>query len=81
MRFRSAGRLSERDVGRRVTVRRRNPDGTASDVLGTLRALGPDAVTVERADGTAVTIPVAEVVAARAITPPRKPSNLPPPEA
>ena len=71
MRYRSAGRLSPADIGKRVTVRHRLAEGGSADVIGTLEGLDGEHVTVRRADGDPVTIPVAQIVAARVISPPR----------
>ena len=70
MRFRSASRLEPAHVGRRVTVRRRLPDGSKSDVIGILEALRPGALVVRRADDELVRIPLADVVATRLIAKP-----------
>lgn len=68
MRFRSADRLTADAIGRRVTVRRRLPDGMASDVVGTLDALDEHTATVRDKHGTQVTIPRGEIIASRVIT-------------
>jgi hypothetical protein len=69
MRFRSTKPPTRADVGRRVTIRRRLADGTASDVLGILVEAESDHLTVERPDGARVRIVPAEIVAARVIGP------------
>lgn len=58
------------DSGVRVTVRRRLPEGGYGDVLGMLVSWTDDVLTVERRDGTSVTIAAADVVAAKKIPPP-----------
>lgn len=70
MRYRSAGSLGPEAVGHRVTVRRRLPDGAASDVVGTLESIDDDAVIVRNRSGDAVRVARAEIVASRVITPP-----------
>ena len=70
MRYRSAGRLGPDAVGRRVTVRRRLPEGGASDTVGVLVALDERHATVRNAAGADVVIAVEEIVAARVIAPP-----------
>jgi GNAT superfamily N-acetyltransferase len=54
--------------GTRVVVRRRLPDGSATDVVGTLLATRPDAVRIDTRRGP-VDVAVADVVAARAVPP------------
>jgi hypothetical protein len=57
------------DSGMRISLRRSLPEGGFGDVLGTL--LSWDAqVRVEKRDGTVVTVPAADVVAAKRIPPP-----------
>lgn len=67
MRFRSANELTPADVGQRVTVRRRLPDGMASDVVGTLEEAPTEAVTVRDRHGVSIRIPRDEIVASRII--------------
>ena len=61
-------RLSADDEGRRVVVRYLLPDGRATDVVGVLVSIG-DALEVWPDDGPSVTVPVASVVAAKAVPP------------
>jgi hypothetical protein len=67
-------RLSPDDLGARVTVRYRLPEGESpslSDVVGVLAAWGDDGVLhVERRDGTTVLVARADVVAAKVVPPP-----------
>lgn len=77
MRFRSAGRLHPDLVGRRVTVRLRDDDGRARDILGVLTDLGDTTATVAREDGTAEGFALARVIAAREIRPPGTPRPAP----
>jgi hypothetical protein len=70
MRFRSADRLEPDHIGKRVTVRRLLPDGSKSDVIGILESLAPGEIVLRRADGEAVHIDPASVVAARVVSPP-----------
>lgn len=60
-------RLTAADVGRRVVVRHRLPDGRATDVLGELAALDAGALAVRREDGAVVRVPLADVVAGRVV--------------
>jgi N-acetylglutamate synthase len=55
-------------AGVRVAVRRRLADGSASDVVGTLVAAGPEALVVRTSHGP-VRVPVGDVVAARVVPP------------
>ncbi|GII80180.1 hypothetical protein Sru01_51620 [Sphaerisporangium rufum] len=54
------------DVGRRVTVRRRDPAGFR-DAVGVLESWRDGVLAVRRRDGTLVEIPAAAVVAARVV--------------
>ncbi|MFC6081374.1 putative acetyltransferase [Sphaerisporangium aureirubrum] len=67
---RFAGRLviavSPSDIGRRVTIRRADPDGFR-DTIGVLTSWHEGVLGVRRRDGTLVDIPESAVVAARVI--------------
>ena len=67
MRMASAGSLSPQDIGRRVTIRSREPDGAARDVIGELLSLDEEQLRVRDARGDEVAIPTASVVAARVV--------------
>lgn len=58
------------DAGVRVTIRRHLPEGGLGDVLGQLLSWTGGVLTVERRDGTKVTIAEQDVVAAKRIPPP-----------
>lgn len=58
------------DADVRVTVRRRLPEGGLGDVLGQLLSWSDGELTVERRDGTKVTIAEADVVGAKRVPPP-----------
>jgi len=65
-------RLSPADVGRRVTVRHRLPDGVLTDVVGTLRSWSggwTGRLEVERRDGSVTAVSAAEVAAAKVVPP------------
>ena len=67
--------LGTADVGSRVVVRHRLPDGRATDVLGDLARLDADGLAVRRPDGTVVEVAASDVVAARPVPPaPQRPS-------
>lgn len=70
-------RLGTADVGRRVVVRHRVPDGRATDVLGELLSLDADALTVRDRHGTVHRIAQPAVIAAKTIppAPPRRRSG------
>ncbi|MCW2542991.1 MAG: hypothetical protein JWM40_543 [Frankiales bacterium] len=57
------------DSGIRVTIRRRLPEGGLGDVLGQLLSWTDGVLTVQRRDGTNVTIDEQDVVAAKRIPP------------
>jgi hypothetical protein len=56
MRYRSVDRLSSDDIGQRVTVRRRLPEGGSTDVLGVLEALTDSKLTVRDKHGELVEV-------------------------
>src|SRR5665213_1730340 len=62
------GGLSPDDVGARVSVRHRRPDGVV-DVVGDLDFLDADQLAVRQRDGALVTVPRRDVVAARVVGP------------
>src|SRR5450432_2450780 len=62
------GGLSADDVGARVSVRHRRPDGVA-DVIGDLDFLDADRLTIRPSDGSLVVIKMGSVVAARVVGP------------
>lgn len=64
MRFRGRDPLRAGDIGRRVTVRHRLPDGASTDVVGELLATG-EIVEVRRKDGTIARIDASQILAAR----------------
>ncbi len=74
-----AVRITEADVGRRVSVRHRYDASTLTDVVGLLlswEASGSDAdpgaaavLRIERRDGSVAEVPVADVVAAKVVPP------------
>lgn len=62
--------MTPSDVGRRVSVRRRVPEGFR-DVVGELTSWSADGVlTVRRRDGELVEFPLEIVVAAKVVPPP-----------
>jgi ribosomal protein S18 acetylase RimI-like enzyme len=63
-------------LGQRVVVRRRLPDGAATDVVGPLVAVDKVSLTVAASAGT-VTIPLADVVVGK-VVPPRPARKAPP---
>jgi hypothetical protein len=56
-------------VGRRIVVRHLLPDGSATDVLGTCTAWGPDSLTVDRDGHGPVVIALATVVTGKPVPP------------
>lgn len=58
--------LAPSDVGRRVTVRRRDPDGFR-DAVGVLESWCDGSLKVRRRDGTLTEIPEEAVVAAKVV--------------
>lgn len=54
-------------VGERWVLRRRLPDGSASDVLGWLVAIGPDSIELEAVGGRSVVVGRADIIVARRV--------------
>jgi hypothetical protein len=67
---RLALRLDAADVGQRVVVRRRLPDGRLTDVLGVLERWDDAAAVVRSRTGDATVVARADVVAGKRIPPP-----------
>jgi N-acetylglutamate synthase len=63
-------RITSSDVGRRVVVRYRLPDGgMATDVIGRLEAWSDGILSVRRSDGSTVEVNAVDVVAAKPVPP------------
>ncbi|CAA9317242.1 MAG: hypothetical protein AVDCRST_MAG16-555 [uncultured Frankineae bacterium] len=62
--------LGEDDVGQRVVLRRRLPDGRLSDLLGVLSRWDDETVAVRSRTGDETVVPRADVVAGKRIPPP-----------
>lgn len=62
-------RLGPADLGRRVVVRHRLPDGRGTDVLGELIAADPDQLVVRDRHGTAHAIAQTAIIAGKPIPP------------
>ncbi len=58
------------DVGVRVSLRRTLPEGGYGDVLGIVISWDDATVRIEKRDGTVVSVPVGDVVAAKRVPPP-----------
>ncbi|MBA9003837.1 putative acetyltransferase [Thermomonospora cellulosilytica] len=65
--------VSEADVGRRVSLRRRLPSGQYSDVVGVLESWENGVLTVRRRTGELVEVPRDVVVAGKVVPPPPPP--------
>ncbi|WP_119727400.1 putative acetyltransferase [Thermomonospora amylolytica] len=65
--------VSEADVGRRVSLRRRLPSGQYSDVVGVLESWENGVLTVRRRTGELVEVPRDIVVAGKVVPPPPPP--------
>ena len=68
--MRHALRLEAADVGARVVVRRRLPDGRMSDVLGELSRWDDEAAVVRSRTGDETVVARGDVVAGKRIPPP-----------
>lgn len=69
MKFRSVDQITSDHLGRRVTVRRKLPEGGSSDVMGILEHADTASVTVRDKTGERHTIGRGEIVAARVVGP------------
>lgn len=69
MRYQSAGIVTPADVGKRVTIRRRLPDGHLGDVVGVLERFDPEGMAVRTRAGVLVEFAAEDVTAARVIPP------------
>ena len=58
------------DVGVRVSLRRRLPEGGLGDVLGVVLAWDDSSVSVQKRDGEVVVVACGDVVAAKRVPPP-----------
>lgn len=67
MRYRLRVAVGLDDVGRRVTIRSRLPDGKFSDVVGVLEACDAETFTVRDRRGVQHELPRIDVVAARVV--------------
>lgn len=84
MRYRYRVRIGPGDVGRRVTVRYRTPDGQASDVVGILEEWGSASLVVRDRRGELVRLALSDLLAAKAVGEPAPRPEEPrgdPPEA
>jgi GNAT superfamily N-acetyltransferase len=61
--------LSSEDVGARVTVRRRGPDGALRDVVGDLESLDDAGLAIRRRDGALAQVRAEEIVTAHVVGP------------
>lgn len=61
--------VSEADVGRRVSLRRRLPTGQLSDVIGVLESWEDGVLTVRRRNGELVEVPRDIIVAGKVVPP------------
>ena len=61
--------ISPADVGARITIRRRLPDGRPTDVVGDLESWDDGVLAIRRRDGELVQVPAGEVVTGRVVGP------------
>lgn len=74
-------RLGAAQIGQRVVVRHRIPDGRATDVLGELVALTAQTLTVRDRTGVEHVIAQSDIVAAKVVPPARERPERPEPGA
>ena len=77
MEYRSVDRIQPQHVGHRVTVRRRLPEGGATDVIGICEHADISSITVRTHEGARITIGRSDIIAARVVewVPSRNPGN------
>ncbi|TDD37970.1 hypothetical protein E1287_06600 [Actinomadura sp. KC06] len=68
--------ISDADVGRRISLRRRLPTGEYSDVVGVLESWSGGILSVRRRNGELVEVPEKIMVAAK-VVPPQPPPRRP----
>lgn len=66
---RYAREVGSQDVGARIMLRRRHPEGGLGDVLGVLEAWSGGRLQVRRRDGELVEVAEADVVASKKVPP------------
>ncbi len=67
MKYRSADHIGKEHLGRRVTIRRKLPEGGYSDVVGIAERVDDASVTVRNSEGETVEINRGDIAAARVI--------------
>ncbi|MGH2785405.1 MAG: hypothetical protein ACRDJ1_09085 [Actinomycetota bacterium] len=72
MRYVARVTVSCEDLGRRVSVRRRLPEGGYTDVVGVLETCDDDSFGVRDRSGSLRSVARTEVVAAKVVPPPPK---------
>ncbi|OOC55438.1 MULTISPECIES: putative acetyltransferase [Nocardiopsis] len=80
MRGRLVHRITPEDVGRRVSVRIRLPEGGFTDIVGVVESWDDGVLTVRRRDGSAAEVVESAVAASRVVppVPPRRRGGRPP---
>ncbi|MFD6951954.1 hypothetical protein A6A08_10505 [Nocardiopsis sp. TSRI0078] len=80
MRGRLVHRISPEDIGRRVSVRIRLPEGGFTDIVGVVESWDDGVLTVRRRDGSAVEVVESAIAASRVVppVPPRRRGGRPP---
>jgi hypothetical protein len=73
MRYAYRVAIDRADLGRRVTVRFRGPDGSVQDAVGILETHSNEGVGVRRRDGTLVEIRRTDMLAAKVVSSPPQP--------
>jgi ribosome maturation factor RimP len=73
-------RISPADIGRRVSVRIRLPEGGFTDIVGVVESWDDGVLTVRRRDGSAVEVAETTIAASRVVppVPPRRRGGNPP---
>ncbi|PDP86909.1 hypothetical protein CQJ94_14980 [Glycomyces fuscus] len=73
-------RISPADIGRRVSVRIRLPEGGFTDIVGVVESWDDGVLTVRRRDGSAVEVAESAIAASRVVppVPPRRRGGDPP---
>ncbi|GAB2492370.1 putative acetyltransferase [Nocardiopsis aegyptia] len=80
MRGRLVHRIVPDDVGQRVSVRIRLPEGGFTDIVGVVESWADHVLTLRRRDGSSVEVAESDIAASRVVppVPPRRRGGRPP---
>ncbi|MFI6574570.1 hypothetical protein ACIBFB_02125 [Nocardiopsis sp. NPDC050513] len=80
MRGRLVHRIAHEDVGKRVSLRIRLPDGGFTDIVGVVESWADGVLTLRRRDGSVAEVAESGIAASRVVppVPPRRRGGRPP---